>query len=159
MSQMALQVVSHQEFENNFHIHRALKVLDKRIKTKGISITNSTDLIAYLRLQLESEEREVFGVLFLDNQHRVIEFSRMFLGTINTCRVHSREIVKAALLLNAAAVIFSHNHPSGIAEPSNADRQLTESLSTVLNLIDVRVLDHIVIGHGEAVSFAARGWI
>jgi len=98
-------------------------------------------------------------VLFLDNRHRVISLDEMFNGTINGASVHPREIVKRALSHNAAAVILAHNHPSGVAEPSEADQHLTRKLSEALGLIDVRVLDHFVIGDGEAVSFAERGWI
>ena len=113
----------------------------------------------FLRLQLESEEREVFAVLFLDNQHRLVEYNRMFFGSINGVIVSPREVVKEALKQNAAAVIFAHNHPSGIAEPSQADRTITEKLQTALALVDVKVLDHVVIGHGQTISFAERGWI
>ncbi|VAX11079.1 UPF0758 family protein [hydrothermal vent metagenome] len=113
----------------------------------------------YLSAQLRDHAFEVFACLFLDNRHRVIHFAELFRGTINGASVHPREVVRQTLEHNAAAVIFAHNHPSGVAEPSEADRQLTRRLQAALELIDVRVLDHIVIGDGECVAFSERGWI
>lgn len=113
----------------------------------------------YLMAHLRDRPHEVFACLFLDNRHRVLQFEEMFRGTINGASVHPREVVKRVLALNAAAVILAHNHPSGVAEPSQADRQLTQRLQEALALVDVRVLDHFVVGDGEAVSFAERGWL
>lgn len=113
----------------------------------------------YLQLLLSRREREVFLVLFLDNQHHVIRHQEMFVGTINSVEVHPREIVREALKANAAALILAHNHPSGKAEPSQADRAITEQIVKACLLMEIRVLDHLVIGHGEYVSFAERGWI
>ncbi|MCV9879029.1 RadC family protein [Brenneria izbisi] len=113
----------------------------------------------YLQLLLARREREVFLVMFLDNQHRVIRHQEMFAGTINSVEVHPREIVREALKANAAALILAHNHPSGKAEPSQADRAITEQIIKACLLLDIRVLDHLVIGLGEYVSFAERGWI
>ncbi|ATA26133.1 hypothetical protein BIY26_17745 [Brenneria goodwinii] len=113
----------------------------------------------YLQLLLSRQEREVFLVMFLDNQHRVIRHQEMFAGTINCVEVHPREIVREALKSNAAALILAHNHPSGKAEPSQADRAITEQITKACLLLEIRVLDHLVIGHGEYVSFAERGWI
>ena len=113
----------------------------------------------YLSARLRDHAFEVFACLFLDNRHRVIHFGELFRGTINGASVHPREVVRQTLEHNAAAVIFAHNHPSGVAEPSEADRQLTRRLQSALELIDVRVLDHIVIGDGECVAFSERGWI
>ncbi|PWC12269.1 hypothetical protein B4923_10485 [Brenneria roseae subsp. americana] len=113
----------------------------------------------YLQLLLARQEREVFLVMFLDNQHRVIRHQEMFAGTINSVEVHPREIVREALKANAAALILAHNHPSGKAEPSQADRAITEQIIKACLLLDIRVLDHLVIGRGEYVSFAERGWI
>ncbi|VAW93941.1 UPF0758 family protein, partial [hydrothermal vent metagenome] len=96
---------------------------------------------------------------FLDTRHRVIEFEELFRGTIDGASVHPREVLRRALAHNAAAVILAHNHPSGIAEPSRADRHITERLTDALALVDVRVLDHLVVGDGEVVSFAERGWL
>ncbi len=111
----------------------------------------------YLSLRLGGYPYEVFGCLFLDNRHRVIAFEELFRGTIDGAAVHPREVVRRALHHNAAAVIFSHNHPSGVAEPSRADRHITLKLKEALALVDVRVLDHVVVGHDETVSLAERG--
>ena len=111
----------------------------------------------YLRLQLADLAHEVFAVLFLDAQHRLIRFDEMFRGTLTQTSVYPREVLKQALALNAAAVILAHNHPSGVAEPSRADEFLTQQLKAALALVDVRVLDHLVVGRVEVVSFAERG--
>ncbi len=111
----------------------------------------------YLALKLGRQEREVFAVVFLDCQHRVIEYRELFFGTISQTSVYPREVVKAALWLNAGAVILAHNHPSGVPEPSRADEMLTQSLKATLATVDVRVLDHIVVAGGQTVSFAERG--
>ena len=113
----------------------------------------------YLTHQLRHRHHEVFCALLLDNQHRLINFLELFQGTIDGASVYPREVVKTVLAHNAAAVIFAHNHPSGIAEPSQADRSITDRLRSALELVDVRVLDHLVIGEGEVVSFAERGWL
>lgn len=107
---------------------------------------------------LGNYDREVFALLLLDNQHRLIEFNELFYGTIDSASVYPREVVKLALERNAAAVIFAHNHPSGDATPSQADKRITSRLKDALALIDVRVLDHFVVGE-TCVSFAERGWI
>jgi len=111
----------------------------------------------YLKSRLRSYPHEVFACLFLDNRHRVIEYRELFRGTIDGASVHPREVVREAMRWNAAAVIFAHNHPSGVAEPSQADLRITERLRDALALVDVRVLDHIVIGEGGGTSFAERG--
>ncbi len=111
----------------------------------------------FLRLKLAHLPREVFGCLFLDNRHRLIRFEILFLGTVDRASVHPREVLRRALELNSAAVIFAHNHPSGIAEPSASDLTLTRDLMDLLQRIDVRVLDHLVVGRGSEVSFAERG--
>ncbi|OYV46648.1 MAG: hypothetical protein B7X12_04345 [Halothiobacillus sp. 20-53-49] len=110
----------------------------------------------FLQAELRDATQEVFAVLFLDNQHRVLAFERLFYGTINQAAVHPREVVKAVLRHNAAAVILAHNHPSGVAEPSSADRDITLRLRDALNLIEVRLLDHIIVGN-HCVSMAERG--
>jgi len=111
----------------------------------------------YLKSRLRSYPHEVFACLFLDNRHRVIEYRELFRGTIDGASVHPREVVREAMRWNAAAVIFAHNHPSGVAEPSQADLRITERLRDALAMVDVRVLDHIVIGEGGGTSFAERG--
>ncbi|MBK0098808.1 DNA repair protein RadC [Erwinia sp. S63] len=113
----------------------------------------------YLQSVLAHQEREVFMALFLDNQHRVLQAQKMFTGSIASVEVHPREIVREALKLNAAAVILAHNHPSGIAEPSRADRDITGKVGQACALLNIRLLDHLVIGHGEYTSFAERGWL
>jgi DNA repair protein RadC len=140
-------------------IQMALTLLEKQMKQKPVGFNSSAETLQYLRLQLEQLEREVFMVLYLDTQHRLIASETTSLGTINTTSVYPREIIKTALGHNAAAVVFAHNHPSGTAEPSNADRTVTERLIAALSLVDIRVLDHVVIGHGESISFAERGWL
>lgn len=111
----------------------------------------------YLRLSLERREHEVFVAIFLDAQNRVIEAEELFRGTLTQTSVYPREVVKAALRHNAASVIFAHNHPSGVAEPSQADQSLTDSLKRALALVDIRVLDHFIVGRGRTFSFAERG--
>lgn len=111
----------------------------------------------YLKLRLYGAPHEVFACLFLDNRHRVIRYEELFRGTIDGASVHPREVVRRVIETNAAAVIFAHNHPSGVAEPSEADLAITRRLKEALALIDVRVLDHIIVGDGRGTSFAERG--
>lgn len=113
----------------------------------------------FLVAQLRDLDHEVFAALHLDTQHRVLEFEVLARGTLSGASVYPREVVKSALRRNAAALIFAHNHPSGIAEPSLVDRQLTRRLQDALALVDIRVLDHFVVGDGLPVSFAERGWM
>ncbi|MFN2308226.1 MAG: DNA repair protein RadC [Gammaproteobacteria bacterium] len=124
---------------------------------RGTALSNPDVTRQFLQARLRGYPHEVFACLFLDNRHRVIEYEALFRGTLDGASVHPREVVKAALGHNAAAVILAHNHPSGIAEPSQADLQLTRRLREALGLVDIRVLDHLVIGDGAAVSFAERG--
>ncbi|HEX7338473.1 MAG TPA: DNA repair protein RadC [Rhodanobacteraceae bacterium] len=125
----------------------------------GPALARPDDSAAFLRARLRHLPYEVFACLFLDNRHRVLAFEELFRGTIDGASVHPREVVRACLTRNAAAVIFAHNHPSGVAEPSQADRAITRTLREALDLIGVRVLDHLVIGSGQPVSMAARGLI
>jgi DNA repair protein RadC len=122
----------------------------------GPALTRPEDTRRFLLARLRDHPHEVFGCLYLDNRHRVIAFEELFRGTLDGASVHPREVVKQVLHHNAAAVIFAHNHPSGVAEPSGADAQITGRLKDALALIDVRVLDHIVVGDGS-VSLAERG--
>lgn len=124
---------------------------------RGDSLSDPNATRHYLIARLRDLPYEVFGCLFLDNRHRVIQFDVLFRGTIDGASVHPREVVRHTLRHNAAAVIFAHNHPSGVAEPSDADRQITQQLQQALALIDVRVLDHFIIGDGSATSFAEQG--
>ncbi|MEO6698265.1 MAG: DNA repair protein RadC [Paraperlucidibaca sp.] len=123
------------------------------------SLCSPHDTRAFLRARLRDLQHEVFVVVFLDNQHRVIAVEDLFRGTLDSCSVHPREVVKQALKHQAGAVILAHNHPSGVAEPSPADRHITTRLKEALALVDIRTLDHLVIGDGEPVSFAERGWL
>ena len=131
----------------------------KETLQRGEILHNPQATQDYLSARLRDLPYEVFACLFLDNQHRVIEFEILFQGTINGASVHPREVVRKTLKYNAAALILAHNHPSGIAEPSAADRHITKQLTEALNLIDVRVLDHIIVGDGHCVAFSERGWI
>ena len=140
-------------------IKQALAILASRIREPDNFITSPQNTRDYLKLQLAEAEREHFAVLFLDNRHGVIGYEVLFHGTIDGASVHPREIVKRALQVNAAAVILAHNHPSGNPEPSQADIALTGRLKDSLALIDVRVLDHFIVGSSEPVSFSERGLI
>ena len=125
----------------------------------GVALTSPTASKDALSTLLHGIEREVFACLFVDNQHQLRKFEILFTGTINQASVYPREVVKRAIAYNAAAVIFAHNHPSGIAEPSQADRKISRRCVDALALIDVKVLDHFVIGTDSVVSFAERGWL
>ncbi|EAM8211166.1 DNA repair protein RadC [Salmonella enterica] len=140
-------------------IREALTLLERQLREPGASFTSCHAVRDWLRLQLATLEREVFTALFLDNQHRLIAYETLFTGTINHTQVHPREVVKAALKHNAAAILVAHCHPSGHAEPSEADRRITERLRQALNLVDIRLLDHLVVGGMEIVSLAERGWL
>ncbi|QMV12925.1 RadC family protein [Vibrio spartinae] len=143
--------------ELNELLERAADALAAKYKREG-TFTNPTNVKEYLKLKLGAHDREVFAVMFLDNQHQLISFEELFFGTIDAASIYPREVLKAALNHNAAAVVFAHNHPSGIAEPSQADRRITQRLVDALKLVDIRVLDHIVVGE-DCVSFAEKGWI
>jgi len=142
---------------------RAIIEMSKRHMAQGLErgecFTDPDRVKQYLRAQLRDEQQEVFAALLLDSRHRVIRFDRLFYGTIDQSAVYPREVVKRALQHNAAAIIFAHNHPSGHSEPSHADRQITMVLKDALDLVDVRVLDHIVVGDSDVVSFAERGYL
>ena len=129
----------------------------KEVLERGSALTSPEITRAYLSAQLRGYSYEVFACLFLDNQHRVIKLEELFRGTIDGASVYPREVVKQALYHNAAAVIFAHNHPSGITEPSQADKQITDKLKQALTLFDIRVLDHFIIGDGDPYSFAEHG--
>ena len=139
-------------------IKLALSVLAERHRA-GRVLSSPEQTRAFLRLKLIDRKFEVFGALFLDNRHRVIRVAEMFQGTIDGASVHPRVVVQRALELNAAAIVFFHNHPSGVAEPSHADEAITRRLRDALALVEVRVLDHFVVAGGESVSFAERGLI
>ncbi|MCG7496809.1 DNA repair protein RadC [Vibrio sp. Of7-15] len=126
---------------------------------KEDALTSPEHTKRYLTSVLRDRRREAFYVLYLDNQNRVMSDEVLFEGTIDAASVYPREVVRRSLEVNAAALILAHNHPSGVAEPSQADRSITRRISDALALVDIRVLDHFIIGDGEIVSFAERGWI
>jgi DNA repair protein RadC len=138
-------------------IQAALAVLDKHLKHPGQTFASPAAVQNYLRLTLQTEDREVFFVMFLDTRNCLIEGSPMFVGTLTQAAVYPREVARKALALNAASVIVAHNHPSGNPEPSTADERMTKQMRAALELIDVRVLDHIIIAGAKSTSFAERG--
>ncbi len=134
------------------------RYLDSELR-ESEALTDPAASARFLKSRLAAYPYEVFACLFLDNRHRVIAFEELFRGTIDGASVHPREVVRHCLQHNAAAVIFAHNHPSGVSEPSAADRAITLRLRDALALVDIRVLDHFVIGSGDPTSLARRGWI
>ena len=135
-----------------------LRWLETRLKREG-PITSPAHTSRYVVSRLRGRANEVFAALFLDNRHQVIAFEELFQGTVDGASVHPRVVARRALALNAAALVACHNHPSGVAEPSLADRAITGRLRDALALVDVRLIDHFVVGDGEVVSFAERGWL
>jgi DNA repair protein RadC len=123
----------------------------------GTVIRSPGDTETFLKLKLGRVEHELFCIIYLDNRHRILAFEELFRGTIDGTSVYPREVVKEALRRNAAAIILAHNHPSGVAEPSQADERITRRLKSACELVDVRVLDHLIIGGNSCTSLAARG--
>jgi DNA repair protein RadC len=144
------------EGEQQAVINLAFDVLKARHKP-GEPLTCPQQTRNFLRLLLADRKVEIFGCLFLDNRHRIIDTVELFQGTIDGASVYPRVVVQQALVANAAAILFFHNHPSGVAEPSQADERITQRLKKALELIDIRVLDHLVVSAGDSVSFAERG--
>ncbi len=143
-------------------LQAVLEMSKRHLKEQLVRETVFTDaehVRSYLSSQLRHSQREVFAVLFLDTQHRLIRYQELFFGTIDAAAVYPREVVKAALQNNAAAVILAHNHPSGVAEPSHADISITAKIKDALMLIDVRLLDHFIVGDANPVSLAERGLV
>ena len=122
-------------------------------------LTSPASATEYLRMRLRGRQQEVFGCLFLDSRNRVLTFEELFYGTIHSAAVYPREIAKRALQLNAAAIILAHNHPSGVAEPSSADESITRKIRAALELLDIQLLDHVIVGDRETTSMADRGLI
>jgi DNA repair protein RadC len=145
--------------QENRVIDEALQILDRRLFSRGPELTTPGLVAEYLKLLLVQQEHEVFAVVFLDAKHRVLQFEVLFHGSIDSASIYPRQVVKRALAHNAAAVILSHNHPSGCPEPSLADRVLTARLKEALGLVDVRVLDHFIVGEGRPLSLAEYGWL
>lgn len=138
-------------------VAKAIRCLEAVYLTKGDCLTSPQATRDYLKLRLYGLPSEVFVCLFLDTRHRVIRYEELFKGTIDGASVHPCEVVRRVIEVNAAAVIFAHNHPSGVAEPSQADLRITQRLKEALALIEVRVLDHLIVGEGETTSLAERG--
>jgi len=147
---------SPQQQRDDLCVQEALRILEKKLRRvpRLVAPTSAKD---YLRLKLARYDYEMFGVLWLDTRLRLIDFSEMFRGTLTTTSVYPRELVRDAIKFNASSCILSHNHPSGECEPSTADHTLTRVIKQTLALIDVRVIDHIIVGTGKAVSMAERG--
>lgn len=142
-------------------VNKAITLLKSKLKKEGACITcietASAEARLFINMALADREREVFLVMFLDSQHRIIESAELFQGTIDSATVYPREVVKAALSMNAAAVIIAHNHPSGDTTPSSADKNITKKIQESLSLVDIRVVDHIIVGGDKNFSFAAHG--
>lgn len=156
MNQQVLQTyVAQGPLTKHQILEKASEILAEKMFNSDV-FESVSETKAFLEFKLGHYEREVFSILLLDNRHRLISFQELFYGTIDSASIYPREVVKAVFNANAAAVIFAHNHPSGNAEPSTADKLITERLVDALRLIDVSVLDHIIVGH-NSVSFAERG--
>jgi DNA repair protein RadC len=138
-------------------IQQAITLLEKRIFKAGPLLSSPTAVRDYLRLKLVVELNEVFAVVFLDSQHQVLAYEPLFKGTVDQTSVYPRVVVQRALALNAAALILAHQHPSGVTEPSTSDRALTDRLKAALATVDVRVVDHFIVGKGTPYSFAEAG--
>lgn len=138
-------------------IQQAITLLEMRVFKAGPSLCSPAAVRDYLRLKLVAEPNEVFAVVFLDSQHQVLAYEPLFKGTIDQTSVYPRVLVQRALALNASALILAHQHPSGVTEPSIADRALTDRLRAALATVDVRVVDHFIVGKGNPFSFAEAG--
>jgi len=145
--------------QENQVIDEALHILDRRLFARGPNLTSPDAVASYLKLHLAQQEHEVFGVIFLDAKHRVLAFEILFYGSIDGASVYPRQVIKRSMVHNAGAAILVHNHPSGCTEPSQADRLLTARLKETLALVDVRVLDHFIVGEGRPLSLAEHGWL
>lgn len=140
-------------------IQQAITLLERRLFKRGRMIATPQDMSKFLQLKLARNKNEVFAIVFMDSRHRIIAFEEIFRGSIDTATIHSRVVLQRALHHNAAAVVLCHNHPSGMTDPSEADQVLTFRLKELLAQIDVRVLDHLVVGQGAPFSFAEAGLI
>lgn len=154
----ALRVNHLKKAEKDSVVALALKVIEGRFQ-RGQTLSDANAVKAFLQLKISEYKSEVFAALFLDSQHQLIEYQEVFQGTIDQCSVYPREVARRALELNAAATILAHQHPSGDPEPSQADIHITQQIKKVMELIDVRVLDHVVVSQTDTVSFAERGLI
>lgn len=143
----------HYQQQNQF-IERALRCLENRFRYSSLKLDNSTDVSAFLRLQLAEEKNEVFAVIFLNAQLKLIAFEKLFHGTINESNIYPRRVVQKALEYNAETIIIAHNHPSGNCRPSTADEKITLQLKTALSYVDIRLADHLIVSHVDSFSFA-----
>ncbi|WP_321275943.1 RadC family protein [Thiomicrorhabdus indica] len=148
-----------EELLDNEAIFKMANYLARQQLKKGRAISSPSDCFAALQTLLQTLEHEVFGLVYLDQQHCIINHEILFRGTINQASVYPRELIKSALSHNAAAVILFHNHPSGCTKPSNADDQLTEQIKTAFEHIEIRVVDHVIVGHSDLFSYAQSGKI
>lgn len=144
--------------DEDYYIRKARAILENRVMDKR-KVTNPEDMKQYLTLHLQGFDREVFGIAYLTTRHTIIHMHELFFGTLDSCTVHPREIVKEALKRGAGAVIAYHNHPSGDPEPSLADKTLTARIKDALSLVEIRLLDHFVLGGTQCVSFSERGYL
>ncbi len=149
-SQKGIGDAKYAQFKASIELAKRCLITD--MENNAISATDSTTVKNYILHQLTHHKEEVFAALFLDNKNRLIAFEKLFFGTINSATVYPRTIIRKAIEHNAAAIIITHNHPSGCLTPSQADKQLTKELKSLLNLVDVRLLDHIIIGAGSSLS-------
>jgi|TARA_B110000902_G_C14277661_1_gene575514 DNA repair protein RadC len=148
-------MIKYSEYEQEA-INVALSAIQQTLSNNNV-MNSPKDVENYLKIKLAAEPDEWFTVMFLTSQHRLISFERLFRGTVNTSQVHIRVIARKALELNAPALILAHNHPSGIAEPSNADKNITSKIKESLEIFDIKVLDHFIVSSSESCSFAERG--
>ena len=144
---------NHTDYDDDVIINKALLCLEKRLRYGSHIFTCAKAVCDYLRLQLGDEKNEVFAVLFLDSKHSLVAFEKLFFGTINQSAIYLRVVVQKSLEHNASAIIIAHNHPSEQCAPSDADKVITEDLKKILNLVDVKLLDHIIVSHKECYSF------
>lgn len=149
--------ITPQKVREDKAIYRAMRLLENRLRIPGTAINSPSAVRQYLTLHLAEKEHEIFTAIWLDAQHRVIVADDMFTGTLTQTSVYPREVIKRALQVNAACVIFAHNHPSGEAEPSQSDRLLTDALKQALALVSEQVLDHLIVAGAGVLSFAERG--
>lgn len=150
---------SEQSREDDAVVRHAIRILERRLRKAEITLGSPSEVRRFLTLKLADRDHEVFVALFLDTQHRLIAYEELFRGTLAQTSVYPREVIKVALRHNAGSVIFAHNHPSGVAEPSRTDEMLTNALRDALALVDVLVVDHFVVAGTSTVSFAERGLV
>ncbi|WP_313025559.1 RadC family protein [Pseudomonas lopnurensis] len=159
MSAQLSLIESHEVAQEDLVIEEAMRILDRRLFHRGPELIKPESVARYLKLKLARLEHEAFSVVFLDSKHRPLAFEILFHGTVDSAVVYPRQVVKRALAHNASAIILAHNHPSGCCDPSSADRTLTQRLKDALAFVDVRVLDHFIIGAGEPQSMAELGQV